>query len=125
MRDRFLIPATGLLAALGLLSILGAAEKGQPSPAPPALPRENAFVNVLWLVQAFGKADVTDPAHDHQLKDEIAAALRNKKSLTATTSERFMTSDVFARLAGDDGELDPDEVRKHLEVAAPPTRKAL
>ncbi len=124
MRDRFMISVAGLLTALGM-SLLYAAEKGQSNAAQSTPPRDNAFVNVLWLVQAFGKAEATAPAHDQQLKDEIAAALRHKKSLTATTSEGFMAPETFARLAGDDGELDPDEIRKHLEGAAPATRTAL
>ncbi len=86
---------------------------------------DSPFLNLLWLVQECGTADAVDPAHDVKTKAEIVAALRKGKSLTRQTTERFMAPDTFARLAGDDGELDPAEVQRHVEKQIPATRRAL
>ena len=73
---------------------------------------DNPFLNVLWLVHAYGPPEAAFPAHDVHTKAGIVAALRKGESLTRQTTEGLLAPDMFARLAGDDGELDPEEVRE-------------
>ncbi len=86
---------------------------------------DNAFVKVLSLVHSFGTSTAAEPGHDAQTKEAIAAALRKGKSLTRDGVEGLIAPEVFARLAGNDGEISLEEVGKQLEEATPKTRRAL
>lgn len=88
-------------------------------------PADNAFLSVLWLIHAFGTGEAVTPAHDTSTKGEIVAALRKGKALTRDTVEGLMAPDTFARLAGEDGSIDPAEVVRLVEQNTPATRAAL
>jgi hypothetical protein len=86
---------------------------------------DGPFLNLLWLIHADGAPEAADPAHDANTKAKIAAALAKGKKLTLQTADGLITPETFARLAGDDQQLDPLEVQQFLEKQVPPTRKAL
>jgi protein-tyrosine-phosphatase len=86
---------------------------------------DSPFLNLLWLVHSSGTAEATTSAHDVHTKAAIVAALKKGGALTQQTAEGLMTKDTFSRLAGDDGELDPAEVRQFLEQQVPESRKVM
>ena len=86
---------------------------------------DSPFLNLLWLIHATGAPEAADPAHDAQTKAKIAAAFGKGKPLTLQTADGLITPETFARLAGDDDQLDPLEVQQFLDRQIPPSRKAL
>lgn len=106
------------ILAIGLILVPLSLRAGERRPDGP-------FLNLLWLIQTTGSPVAADPAHDVRTKAEIIAALGKGKTLTWQTAAGLLTPETFARLAGDDGQLDPTEVRQFLEQQVPESRKAL
>ena len=121
MRNTVLCIAAGLALATGQRLLRADDAAG----APPRKKSENAFVNVLWLVQAYGTSEANELVNDSRTKKAIAAALQEGTTLTSKTIEGLMEPDVFARLAGDEGRIGPEQVDAHLDSAIPETRRAL
>jgi arsenate reductase (thioredoxin) len=83
------------------------------------------LVRSLWLVQRYGISESVKPQNDQKTKGKLAKALGKEAILTAVGVQGLMEPTTFARLAGTDGRLDPDEVRSALESDAPESRKRL
>jgi hypothetical protein len=83
------------------------------------------LVRSLWLVQRFGTAEAVAPRNDQKLKGKLSKALGKEGVLTATGVQELMDSSTFEKLAGADGKIDTDEVRKILDAEAPESRKRL
>jgi hypothetical protein len=84
-----------------------------------------SFVRALWLIQRYGTVDAADPRNDIRAKAALAKALGKDAVLTAEGMKGLMEVDTFSRLAGPDGKLDNNDMRRLLEAAAPATRKGL
>jgi arsenate reductase (thioredoxin) len=83
------------------------------------------LVHALWLVQRYGTADAADPINDQRLKGALAKAIGKDGSLTVSKLDGFMEPDVASKLAGADGRLGPDELRKTVHAAVPESRGRL
>lgn len=82
-------------------------------------------VRSLWLVHRFGAADAVDPRNDQAVKGQLSKALGKEGILIATGVQGLMDSSTFEKLAGADGKIDADEVRRILEAEVPESRKRL
>ena len=83
------------------------------------------FVRAVWLVQRHGNPQVVRPENDQKLKGKVSKALGKESILTAAGVQGLMDPSTFAKLAGDDGQLDLAEVKKCLEADVPESRKSL
>jgi hypothetical protein len=83
------------------------------------------LVRALWLVHRYGTAAAVDPANDQRLKGALAKAIGKDGSFTLSKLDGFMEPDVVKKLAGADGRLGPEEVRKALDDAVPASRGRL
>jgi hypothetical protein len=83
------------------------------------------LVRSLWLVQRFGTAEAVSAENDQKLKGTLAKALGKEGTLTAPGARGLMEPSTFDRLAGADGKLDAEEVRKALEAEVPASRGRL
>ena len=83
------------------------------------------FVRSLWLVHRYGTAESVNPQNDQKTKGKLSKALGKQGILTATGVQGLMDPSTFAKLAGDDGQLDAAEVKKCLEADMPESRKPL
>lgn len=83
------------------------------------------LVRALWLVQRYGTAEAIDPRYDEHTKAVLAKAVGKEGSLTAQATEKLIDPRAFAKLAGGDGKLDPDEMKMALEQDRPRSRKRL
>lgn len=90
---------------------------------PPADAEPGPMVRALWLVQGRGTAEAADPRNDGRTKARLARALG--KDGTLTGANELMDPETFARLAGPDGRLGPDEARLATEADAPESRRRL
>lgn len=86
---------------------------------------EGPLVRSLWLVQRFGTAEAVTPRNDQMLKGKLSKVLGKVGVLAETGVQGLMDSATFDRLAGADGKIDADEVRKILQVEMPESRKSL
>ena len=86
---------------------------------------ESSFLDLLWLVQATGNESSADPMHDAALKVKISSVLSDGKILTAESVRNLFSPEIFARLAGDDEQLSPAEIRSQLEKRIPESRHLL
>jgi hypothetical protein len=94
--------------------------------AGPALDKDaGPLVRALWLVQRYGTADAADPTNDQRLKGALAKAIGKDGSLTLSKLDGLMEPDVASKLAGADGRLGPEEVRKAVDAAVPESRGRL
>jgi len=82
-------------------------------------------VRAVWLVQRHGKPEVVRPEYDPKLKGRLSKTLGKQSILTAVGVQGLMDPSTFAKLAGDDGQLDSTEVKKCLEADVPESRKSL
>src|SRR5208282_5290108 len=83
------------------------------------------FVRAVWLIQRHGKPEVVRPEYDQKLKGKLSKTLGKQSILTAVGVQGLMDPSTFAKLAGDDGQLDSTEVKKCLEADVPVSRKSL
>jgi hypothetical protein len=83
------------------------------------------LVRSLWLVQRYGSVESVKPQNDQKTKGMLSKALAKEGILTAAGVQGLMDPTTFARLAGDDGRLDPAEVQKVLDAVVPAARKGL
>ena len=83
------------------------------------------MVRALWLVQRYGTEAAADPANDQRLKGALAKAIGKDGRLTLSKLDGFMEPDVAGKLAGADGRLGPEEVRKAVDAAVPESRGRL
>jgi hypothetical protein len=83
------------------------------------------LVHALWLLHRHGTSEAVLPEHDEQLKGRIARAPENQGVLTAAGVEKLMERSTFARLAGDDQQLDAAEVKRALDADVPESRRRL
>ncbi len=109
-----------ILAACGALLLAPLAEP----------PRSNAadvgpLVRALRLVQRHGNDDAADPRNDLRTKARLAKALGKDGSLTRDGANGLMDPSTFSRLAGADGRLDAEEIRRAVEADEPASRKRL
>ncbi len=112
----------GLLGMLALLSPFGttcvasdSSEPGDPG----------ALVRALWCVQRFGTPEALDPRNDERIKGTLAKVLRKDGSLGSASAAGLIDSKTFAKLAGDDGRLEPREMIVALRDVLPPSRTRL
>ena len=96
-------------------------------PATPCLAGDDVgpLVRSLWLVHRYGTAESVQPQNDQKLKGKLSKALGKEGILTAAGAQGLMDPTTFAKLAGDDGQLDPAEVKKSLDADVPGSRKQL
>jgi arsenate reductase (thioredoxin) len=83
------------------------------------------FVRAIWLVQQYGTVEAVDPANDRRVKGALFKALGKDGSITFAHLESFIASETFAKIAGSDGRVQPEEVKNALDAAAPESRKRL
>jgi hypothetical protein len=83
------------------------------------------LVRALWLVQRNGRPKAVEPRNDQWLKGKLAKAMDKQGVLTAEGVKEVIEPTTFAKLAGDDGRLDPTEVRTALEAGQPESRRRL
>jgi hypothetical protein len=83
------------------------------------------LVRSLWLVHRFGTTDSIQPQSDQKTKGKLAKAMGKEGILTAAGAQGIMEPRTFAKLAGDDGRLDPAEVKKLLDSEVPESRTRL
>jgi arsenate reductase (thioredoxin) len=83
------------------------------------------LVQALWLVQRWGTADAIDPVNDQRVKGALFKALGKDGELTLSELDGFMEPERFRKLAGSDGRINPDEIRKAVETAVPESRNRL
>src|SRR5262249_53485059 len=83
------------------------------------------LVRALWVVQAYGTPEALKPANDHRVKAVLAKALAKDNVITVEELGDFMQPGVFERLAGPDGELDAEEIKRAIDAATPETRAKL
>jgi arsenate reductase (thioredoxin) len=120
MRDHspMRIPKLAACAALILTSATIAAP-------PPDKSDVGPFVRALWLVQRRGTPEAADPRHDLATKGSLSKALGKEYVLKPAGVKGLMGPSMFAKLAGPDGQLDPNEVRSELEADVPNSRRRL
>jgi arsenate reductase len=96
-------------------------------PATPSLAGDDLgpLVRSLWLVQRHGTAEAVAPQNDQTTKGRLSKALGKDGILTATGVKGLMDPSVFDKLAGEDGRLDPSEIRSLVESDRPESRKRL
>lgn len=80
------------------------------------------FTQALRLIQAYGEPEVAAPQNDRALKALLAKSVLADKTISASEAKELMSSEVFAKLAGDDGVMTADELAKSLERAMPKSR---
>lgn len=100
---------------LTLIAILALASPPEPRDVGP-------LVRALWLVQRFGTPEALDPKNDQRVKGVLAKAVGKDGLISRAELSDLMDSEVFGRLAGADGQLDPEEVARALAEAKPESR---
>lgn len=108
-----------------MLSMLIAAGLVVPGGEPTDPGDVGEFVRALWLVQRVGTDRSADPAADEATKGSLAKLLASGVGWDSTGGQSLMDSTTHRRLAGADGRLDADEVRRALEAADPGLRRSL
>lgn len=93
--------------------------------APPEDSDAGPLVRALWLVQREGTAEALDPRADLRTKGALFKALGKDGVLTPAGVKGLMDPSTFAKLAGPDARLDPNEVRRALEADVPESRRRL
>ncbi|WP_020467227.1 low molecular weight phosphatase family protein [Singulisphaera acidiphila] len=83
------------------------------------------LVRALWLIQSQGTPDALDPQRDQAVKGRLSKALGKEKTLTSTALTGLMSSSTFAKLAGPDQRLDPQEIEMALTADTPASRTRL
>jgi arsenate reductase len=83
------------------------------------------LIRSLRLVHRYGTAESVQSQNDQRLKGKLSKALGKEGILTAAGAQGLMDPTTFAKLAGDDGQLDPAEVKKSLDADVPGSRKQL
>jgi hypothetical protein len=109
-----------LLAGFALVSMIStgvAADHAEKDPGP--------LVRALWLVQRFGTAEALDLRNDQHVKGSLSKALGKENVLTESNVHGLIDSKTFDRLAGEDGRLDAEEVKRVLESDVPASRRLL
>jgi arsenate reductase len=106
-------------ACTALLWAAPAAPAGPPNADPGPL------VRALWLVHRHGPAEVVAPRNDVRTKSVLSKALGKDGTLTPTGAKALMDPNTFAKLAGPDGRLDPEETRRALDAEEPVSRRRL
>ncbi len=104
-----------LLIGLGLVAFAA---------APRAAAEPGAFVAALRLVQCHGTPRAVDSGQDEHVKSVLAKALKDG-TIAASELEGLMDPSTFAKLAGPDGSLDADEIRRAVEADMPRSRGRL
>jgi arsenate reductase (thioredoxin) len=107
--------AVCVLSIVSVPAFAGAPIESDPGP----------FVRALWLVQRQGKSESADPRNDTRTKGALAKAIGKDGALTRPGADAVLDPTVFAKLAGADGRLDSDEVRRALEADVPQSRHRL
>ncbi len=109
-----LIP--GLIAPVLLVACAGRCQAGEDV---------GPLVRSLWLVQRFGTPEAIAPENDQKVKGQLSKTPGKQGVLTMAGVRGLMDASAFERLAGADGELGPDEVRKILDGEVPESRRRL
>src|SRR5262245_51601871 len=92
------------------------------SPEPPDV---GPLVRALWLIQRFGSADASNPAHDQRVKGVLSKALAKDGVITLSELGGLMAPEAFDKLAGSDAKLDTAEIKRALDAATPKSRTKL
>ncbi|HEY2158156.1 MAG TPA: hypothetical protein VGH33_21180 [Isosphaeraceae bacterium] len=103
-----------LLIGLALAALGPASPPKEPGP----------FVSALWLFQRHGTPRAVDLGQDVHVKAVLARSLKDS-TITASEVEGLMDPSTFARLAGADGKLDAEDIRRAVEADVPPSRERL
>jgi protein-tyrosine-phosphatase len=83
------------------------------------------FVRSLWLLQHYETAEAANPANDHHVKAVLAKAVAKDGAITLPALGGLMNPDVFKKIAGANGSLDPSAVSRALAAATPESRNKL
>ncbi|SIN71975.1 hypothetical protein SAMN05444166_0409 [Singulisphaera sp. GP187] len=92
---------------------------------PPTAHDPGPLVRALWLVQRHGTPQALDPQRDQAVKGRLFKALGKELTLTATELNGLMAASTFAKLAGPDQRLDPQEIAMALTADEPASRTRL
>jgi hypothetical protein len=84
-----------------------------------------AFVRALWLVQRHGTAEALNPKNDQRVKGVLAKALAKDGVITLPELGDLMESETFNKVAGSDGQLDANEIKRAVDAASPDSRAKL
>ncbi|WP_406693846.1 hypothetical protein V5E97_22695 [Singulisphaera sp. Ch08] len=94
--------------------------------SPPQPDRDpGLLVRALWLIQRQGTPDALAPQSDQAMKGRLFKALGKDGTLTSTELNGLMASSTFAKLAGPDQRLDPQEIAMALTADTPESRTRL
>ena len=110
------LPKLAARAALAL-TMIGA--------SPPDHEHVGPMVRSLWLIQRRGTPEAADPRNDPRIKGLLSKALGKENVLALAGVKNLMDPSEFSKLAGPDGRLDPDEVRRAVEADVPESRRRL
>ncbi len=83
------------------------------------------LVRSLWLVHRYGNAESVRPENDQMLKGRLSKSLGKSGILTTEGASGIMDPATFARLAGEDGRLEPTEAARTLAEDLPESRRRL
>jgi arsenate reductase len=83
------------------------------------------LVRSLWLLHQYGTADAVNPDHDQIVKGVLAKAIAKDGEISLTELGGLMTAETFNKIAGADGKMDANEIRKALSQATPESRNKL
>jgi hypothetical protein len=83
------------------------------------------FVRALWLVQRNGTAEALNPKSDQRVKGVLAKALAKDGVITLQELGGVMESEAFNKVAGSDGQLDANEIKRVVDAASPDSRAKL
>ncbi len=103
---------------LTLLALAGLA-------ASPVTKDVGPLVQALWVVQAYGTPDALNSANDVRVKAVLSKALAKDNAITLKELGGLMQPDVFNKLAGSDGTLEGDDIKRALDAATPESRTKL
>jgi arsenate reductase (thioredoxin) len=105
--------------SLSLIVVLALSAGPAPSGGP------GPFVQALWVVHRYGRAEAVDPANDQRVKGLLFKALGKEGDLTFQEVEGLMNAGTFKKLAGADGRMEPEEIREAVKLSLPDSRGRL
>lgn len=80
-------------------------------------------VRAIWLFQAIGSPEAM--GRDTQLKARVAKSLAKDGKISFDEASGLISKETFMNIAGDDGQMDENEIRKKLDELTPQSRLKL
>jgi hypothetical protein len=80
-------------------------------------------VRAICLFQALGTPEVL--GHDSLIKARLAKSISNDRFISFTEVEGLISRDTYTKIAGEDGQLDDNEIRNQLDSLQPESRRRL